>query len=137
MTTSDPVSEPGSGGRPAHPERPLGVTIIAILAAIGGVLGLLASLAILGVLGAVGGLGTLFVLLALVVSIVSLVFAYGAWTLQPWAWTLGIVLEVLAVINGLYAVARGDASAIISIAIAGVILWYLFQPDVKRAFGRT
>lgn len=137
MTTSDPVSERSSGGSPARTERPLGVTIIAILAAIGGVFGLLASLAILGVLGAAGGLGMLFFLLALVVSIVSLVFAYGAWTLQPWAWTLGIVLEVLAVINGLYAVASGDASAIISIAIAGVILWYLFQPDVKGAFGRS
>ena len=26
---------------------------------------------------------------------------------------------------------------VISIAIAGVILWYLFQPHVKAAFGRA
>ena len=122
---------------PAVAERPLGVTIIAILAGLGGVLGLLAALTLLSVIGLVGGLGTFFFVLAMVVAIVSLVFAYGAWTLQPWAWTLGIVLQALAVVNALYAIADGDTSGIVSLLIAGVILWYLFQPDVKAAFGRS
>lgn len=126
---------------PASPVRgrPLGVTIIAVLAAIGGVLGLVASLAVLGVLAGVGfaGLGLIFFLLGFVVSAVSLVFAYGAWTLKPWAWTLGIVLEGLAIINGLYGLSDGRSGAIVSIAIAAVILWYLFRPEVKAAFGRA
>ena len=135
LTPADPTPSP----RPSSgaPERPLGVTIIAILAGLGGVLGLLGAVTFLSVFGAVGGLGTFFLVLALVVAIVSLIFAYGAWTLQPWAWTMGIVLEALAVVSALYAIADGDTSGIISVLIAGVILWYLFQPDVKAAFGRS
>jgi hypothetical protein len=141
-TTEPPPTDPVSPNvppptAPTAAERPLGVTIIAILAALGGVLGLLAALTLLSVIGLVGGLGTFFFLLALVVAIVSLVFAYGAWTLQPWAWTMGIVLQGLAVVNALYAIADGDTSGIVSLVIAGVILWYLFQPEVKAAFGRT
>jgi hypothetical protein len=143
MTTVEPPPADPVPPSPRPPSaatagvRPLGVTVIAILAGLGGVLGLLAALTLLSVIGLVGGLGTFFFLLALVVAIVSLVFAYGAWTLQPWAWTMGIVLEALAVVNALYAIADGDSSGVISLLIAGVILWYLFQPDVKAAFGRT
>jgi hypothetical protein len=136
-TPTNPVPPPVPLAAPAPAERPLGVTVIAILAGLGGVLGLLATLTLLGAVGLIGGLGTFFFLLALAVAIVSLVFAYGAWTLQPWAWTLGIVLEALAAVNALYAIADGDTSGIVSLLIAGVILWYLFQPDVKAAFGRT
>src|SRR3712207_1825572 len=69
-------------------QRPLGITILAILAAVAGVLGLLGSLTLLGF-----GLG-IYGLLFLVLSVVYLVFAYGAWTLKPWAWTLGVGLSV-------------------------------------------
>lgn len=122
---------------PTRVERPLGVTIIAVLAAIGGLFGLIGSLAIFSLLAASGGIFVVYALMTLAVSILSLVFAYGAWTLQPWAWTLGVVLEAVAVALGVYSLVDGDASAIVSIALAGIVLWYLFQPSVKAAFGRT
>jgi len=141
MTSTDPSpTDPAPPAQPpasARAERPLGVTIIAVLAGLAGVLGLIAAVTLLTVVGAFGGLGTLFFVLALVVSIVSLIFAYGAWTLQPWAWTMGVVLQALAIVNALYAITDGDTSGIISILIAVVILWYLFQAEVKAAFGRT
>ena len=125
-------------------ERPLGVTIIAVLAAIGGAVGVLGALAAMSVLtsfgglaGSIGGFATIVVFIALGTAVVSLVFAYGAWTLQPWAWTLGVVLEVISGITALYQLADGQSSAVITVAIAAVILWYLFQPQVKAAFGQT
>lgn len=129
--------------------RPTGITILAVLAAIFGVLGLLGSLAVVGL----GGLGfglvgaanagiffTLFGLAGLVLSIVELAFAYGAWTLKPWAWQLGLyasganaALAVLNLVLGWSVI----TSAVISVAIAGVIIYYLMTPDVKRAFGKA
>ena len=126
---------------PTTRERPLGVTILAILAAIGGILGLLASLAVLGISGAAGvGGGVLWGVIGLALAVASLAFAYGAWSLQPWAWPLGVGISVLNVLLALYSFVTFDGGIVgllISLAINGVILYYLFQPDVKAAFGRT
>jgi hypothetical protein len=121
-------------------ERPLGVTILAILAAIGGVLGLLGSLAFLGILGSGGALFMVAGLALLVISVLYLAFAYGAWTLQPWGWALGVGLAVASIVLTLLQLTQNMTtigSALISIVISGVILYYLFQPDVKAAFGRS
>jgi uncharacterized membrane protein (DUF2068 family) len=112
------------------------------------VLGLLGGLLALGLTGAVaagtgnGGLAGLVGIvgiLALLQGVLALAFAYGAWTLNPWAWTLGIVafgislaLSVLNIVSG------GDISSqAVSIVIGIVILYYLFTPAVKQAFGRA
>jgi hypothetical protein len=133
------------GGRPT---RPTGISVIAILAAIsgvfavvgglaffgmgmvGGAMGLMAGrpgLALLGPLGAFGGV------LILALGVVYLYTAYGAWTLQPWAWTwmlaISIVGFALAVVN-----LRGS---VLSLFINGVIIYYLYTPAVKSAFGRS
>ena len=128
-------------------QRPTGVTVLAILAAIGGVFGILGGLALVGFGGvaaaggvAGGGLATIVGLLLLAYGVLALVLAYGFWTLKPWAWTLGVGLQAAGiVINILQFVndSRQLVSAIVSIAISALILWYLFQPHVKAAFGRT
>ena len=134
--------------QPSNRVRPSGVTVLAVLAAIGGVLGILGGLLAMGLTGAVaagtgnGGLAGLvgiLGILALVQGALALAFAYGAWTLKPWAWTLGIIafgislaLNVLNIIDG------GDISRqAVSIVIGIVILYYLFTPAVKQAFGRA
>ena len=137
-----------------NPLRPSGITILAILAAIGGVLGLLGGICLItggallgGVLGASGasaagvGLGFFGVLgglLILATGVLDLAFAYGAWMLMPWAWMLGIVAEGVALLSALLGLLNGGSffSFLLSAAIAGAILYYLFTPEVKRAFGR-
>jgi uncharacterized membrane protein (DUF2068 family) len=128
-------------------QRPTGVTVMAILAFIGGIFGILGGLALVGFGGIIaasgvagGGLASVLGVLLLVYGVLALVLGYGFWTLQPWAWTLGvglqgagIVINVLQFIND----STQLVSAIVSIAISAVILWYLFQPHVKAAFGRT
>lgn len=139
--TPPPGTTPPPGAPPpATAGRPLGITILAILAAIAGVLGLLGSLLILGLLMAAGGIFLILGLVSLVLSILYLMFAYGAWTLKPWAWTLGVGLSVASIVLTLIGLTQGTqelVGALISLVISGVILYYLFQPDIKAAFGRA
>jgi uncharacterized membrane protein (DUF2068 family) len=127
-------------------QRPTGITVMAVLSAIGGVFGLLASLALLGLGAAVsatsglGGLAFIAGIIILAYSVLSLVLAYGFWTLKPWAWPLGIGVQVLGIIQAVLQFMDNSSnviSLVISLAIAGVILWYLYQPHVKAAFGRA
>ena len=127
-------------------QRPTGITIIAVLSAIGGVLGLLAGIALLtvgaatGVTAGLGGFVAIGGLVVIAYSVLSLILAYGFWTLLSWAWPLGVGVEVLGVVQAILQFmndSRQVVSLVISVAIAAVILWYLFQPHVKAAFGRT
>ena len=117
--------------QPSTRERPLGITILAILAAIAGVIGLITYLPAIG-LGALAIIG-------LVLAIVYLAFAYGAWTLQAWGWTLGVALAAVGILFALFWLTQGAdvVTTLVNIVIPAVILYYLFQPDVKAAFGRT
>lgn len=130
---------------PTGRTRPQGVTILAILAAISGVLGLFGGVVLLGLGGLAaagapaGGLVLIGAIIVLVASVLALAFAYGAWTLKPWAWTLGIAAEVLSLVSSGVAIVGGGSitNQIFSIVIAVAILYYLFTPNVKAAFGRT
>ena len=137
-------------------QRPQGITILAVLAAIGGVLGLFGAIGLFGlgalsgaILGAageagqgfmVGGFAIFWALVTLVMAAADLLFAYGAWFLKPWAWMLGIGVEGAAVLVALVNWIGGNGgffSFLISAAIAGVIIYYLMTPEIKRAFGRV
>ena len=77
------------------------------------------------------------------VAIAQLAFAYGAWTLQPWAWSLGVVLSLVNIVWSVVgALGSGDIVSgligqAISIAISVAILYYLNTPAVKAAFGKS
>ena len=146
---TDPINPPPSSPAPrSGTARPTGITILAVLSAIGGVLSILGGIALVG-LGGLGaastgqaalfGMGAIFGLLLLASGIASLAFAYGAWTLQPWAWTLGVALQIISLVLAvLTIVGGGDISGqIISVAIAAIILYYLMQPSIKAVFGRA
>ena len=127
-------------------QRPMGVTILAVLAAIGGVLGVLAGLALLALsttsndlaIGALSGLLPILALVTIALSVLELVFAYGAWGLKPWAWMLGIVLEVVSIVVYILEFRSSTGtSTIVDIVIAGIIIYYLYRPHVRAAFGQT
>ena len=40
-------------------------------------------------------------------------FAWGAWGLQPWAWTLGIAVQAVAIVLGLVYLINGDFGPVI------------------------
>jgi len=124
----------------------MGVTVLAILAAISGVFAILGGLTIMTAGAAVGaasgsaGFGALSAVVGAVIlieGIAYLGFAWGAGGLKPWAWTLGIVLSAGSIVLGLFSLINGQFSAILTIAIAAAITYYLFTPEVKAAFGRS
>jgi hypothetical protein len=136
-------------------QRPTGITILAVLAFIGGILGICGSLS--GIVGgsflgglaasvgasnasALGGLIAVYSIVALAFAVADLVFGFGAWTLKPWAWMLGMVLFGLNIVFQLVALLAGwttFGAALIPVVIGGIIIYYLLTPDVKKAFGRA
>ena len=135
--------------------RPQGVTILAVLALIGGIFGVIGGLGLMmggalfgGMIGgaagaAVGSMGFIYGIILLGLSIADLAFAYGAWTLKPWAWALGIIAAIANLLFiGVRVVTGGDimsalVASAISIVIWAVVLYYLTTPNVKTAFGRA
>jgi hypothetical protein len=132
-------------------QRPTGVTILAILSAIGGVFSILAGVALLGLgalagsagAGDLGGLTAIFGIVFLALGVAELALAYGFWGLKPWAWTLGIALAVISlaliVIQAVLSnnIVGSLTGSIVSIVIWAVVIWYLWQPQIKAAFGRS
>ncbi len=117
--------------------RPTGITILAVLAAIGGVFGLLGGFGVLFVGGVVSS-GAVIVLglCALAYAGLLIAFAYGAWTLKPWAWALGVAVAIFGIVVAILQVILGGSSIfsqIISIVIDGAILYYLNQPAHQGA----
>ena len=129
-------------------QRPTGITVLAILAVIGGLLGLCGSVTLFGLggLGAMAGevssgiMASLFGAVGVVSAVLYLAFGFGAWTLKPWAWLLGIIGAGLAIVTNLLSLITGNATivtALISLIVPGIILWYLFRPEIKAVFGRA
>jgi uncharacterized membrane protein HdeD (DUF308 family) len=139
--------------------RPTGITILAILAAISGAFSILAGLgyvagaplipaAAIGtvaadIAGPLKAIATVIGIFWLVVGIAQLAFAYGAWTLKPWAWMLGLVIEGSSILlTFIVGVMAGDLAAtltasLIPLAVAILIIAYLLSASVKTAFGRA
>jgi len=127
----------------------MGITIIAILCFIAGIIRVLSACWIFsvgtmsaGALSSVNlAIGAILAgILTVAVALAYLALGYGAWTLQPWAWTVGMVIVVASLIVSLLSILFGTntlAIEIVSIIVAGVLLYYLNTPGVKAAFGRA
>jgi uncharacterized membrane protein (DUF2068 family) len=109
--------------------RPLGITVIAIIVAIYGILAVLGGITLLGVSATAG-------VFTLILAVMELVLAWGLWNLRSWAFWATVVVEVLSLVNSIYALALGNSfDAFISILIALAVLIYLFaDPNVRAAF---
>jgi uncharacterized membrane protein HdeD (DUF308 family) len=107
--------------------RPLGVTIIAILTLIGGLIFLASGIPLLII-----GIGIILVAL----GIAYLVMAYGLWNGKGWAWTITLILSVIGIIVAIVSIAAGNVAAIINVIIHGVVIYYLYRPNVKAFFGK-
>jgi len=144
-------------------ERPVGVTVIAVLDFIGAGFLVLAALAMMllgGVmaarmangmpLGMLGGAGLAVVaVFCLGFAVLGVVIGVGLLKLQNWARVVTIVLTGLGALFAVLGLLGGVMSPgmmfggglivrqIVTLAIDGWILWYMFQPHVKQAFGTT
>jgi hypothetical protein len=115
--------------------RPLGVTIVAILMAINGISLIVSGATAAGLIAVpfVGAVG--FVLIA--IGIAFLGVAWGLITGKGWAWIVTVILSIIAIISSIISIASGHFGAVIHLILSGVILYYMYRPDVKSYFGRT
>jgi hypothetical protein len=141
-------------------QRPTGVTILAVLAFIAaGFLVLAALFSLLGGavlsslsssgMGMVAGMGVAVIaVLLLIVAVVEAAIGFGLWKLRNWARVVTIVLVGLNLLGAVFSIISPFAHIhvffflflirrLVLIAIDAWILWYLFQPHVKQAFGTT
>jgi uncharacterized membrane protein YeaQ/YmgE (transglycosylase-associated protein family) len=128
-------------------DRPLGITLLAILAIVGAAVFLFAA-RIWIVIEEVEGPHLLVAAAIAVLAALFLVFAVGAWTLQRWAWPLGVgigiativvlslmLLQEMTNIIDEAPMLEIMSGGIIGVAVVGLIV--LRRPEVRAAFGRT
>jgi uncharacterized membrane protein HdeD (DUF308 family) len=146
--------------------RPLGITIIAILTIIDGIAFLASGIAAVTVapflfgvdinnnnvppatgtstLGSVTIPDTLLVGMSivtgaaiLILGIAYFVMAYGLLKAKGWAWTITVVLSCIGIALGFVSIVTGHIGSIFSVVINGLILYYIYRPNVKSFFGKT
>ena len=124
--------------------RPLGVTIVAILMIIEGIfliLGGIAGIAVGGIiadeLGIAGGAIIAASSVGLALGIAGLFIAWGLISGKGWAWIITIIITIIMAIVNIISIASGRYEHLFGLIINGVILYYMYRPQVKAYFGRT
>jgi hypothetical protein len=119
-------------------ERPLGVTIIGILWIIGGLLLLMSGIGAATFGGLLlGPTGTAFGAVFILLGLFNIIIGIGCFTGWSWVWTIGVILTLISLLNAIYAIFTIGWGALLSLLIAVIILYYLFQPNVKAYFGKA
>jgi hypothetical protein len=75
----------------------------------------------------------------IVLGFVSLRVAFGLFKGKRWAWKATLVLSLIWIGAAIFtSLTGGTAAGVVPvILISGVILYFLFRPNVKEYFGRT
>ena len=139
--------------------RPGGVTIMAIIAGIAGAIDVATGLGDIAIGGGLltdlgfganlDGIMTVVGVVLVIVGILGLTAASGLWRLSDTGWLLARLWASVCIVTGLVgaglsvlgdtigsqilAVAAGSA---VPAVLAAIVLWYLYTPDVKKAFRR-
>ena len=134
--------------------RPTGATVISVIDGIIGVLALLAGLLFMVGMSVVGGLannstdtqglggvfagvGIVFGVIIILIGVLYLAIAYGVWKGCGWSWMLGMVVSIIAIVFGVLGLSGGvSLGSLISLALPVVVVYFLWQPEVKRWLGR-
>ena len=101
-----------------------------------------------------GGVGVAIGAIVLAVGVGYLIVSYGLLKGKGWAWIVTVILTIIAIavqiVSGITAsmfnasfiddtnsFVTGIIAQIVGIAINGVILYYLYRPNVKAFFGKS
>jgi hypothetical protein len=70
------------------------------------------------------------------IGIACFVLAWGLFKGKGWAWIITVILAIITIVFGIFALVGGGFVNIINMIIGGVILYYLYRPNVKAYFGK-
>jgi hypothetical protein len=120
-------------------ERPAGVTILGFLWIIIGLFLLFSGIIGGTVTSCTGipGLGDTIGIFIFIIGVVDLILGIGCFMAWPWVWMVGVLFSAVSILTGLASLVTNGLIALIGIIIAVIILYYLYQPGVKRYFGKT
>jgi hypothetical protein len=148
-------------------KRPLGVTIVSILMIVNGIIlvggGVWAAYFIPNLItpqltgdlsnltagnqlspqisttitGAIVGVVMVTAGIAIALGIVSFVLSLGLLKGKGWSWIITVILAIISLVFSIIGLASGSIPNIISIIINGVILYYMYRPEIKSYFGRV
>jgi hypothetical protein len=141
------MQQPASRSPGPRRKRDIGLMMLAFLAAMDGLFDAVAGATLLGAGHAngastvmSGGIATLVGMILLVFAFLLLSLGYGLWLMRPWAWSLGVGLEVANILLALGRAAGGREAipgVLLTLLLAGTILYYLWQRPVRAIFGRS
>ncbi len=140
--------------------RPMGVTVMAVVAVLAGIMDILAGLGDIGIGGGIltkigygttlDGIMMIVGVVLVAVGVLGLVSGFGLWREREWAWLVARLWASLCIIVGLVSaglslfgttltseIIAAIGAALVPAVAGAVVLWYLYQPQVKAAFGRT
>jgi hypothetical protein len=139
--------------------RPLGVTVVAILAIINGTIlvvgGVVALYFVPNIItsqmsdtlsNATDANGFTSAIITIVYIVGSVTIALGlAWlgltwglfTGKGWAWLITVILAIISVVFSVIGIGTASVTSIPTLIINGVILYYMFRPNIKSYFGRV
>jgi hypothetical protein len=140
--------------------RPTGVAVMAVIAVIAGIVDIATGVANIafggGFLSNVGFGATLDGIMMAVgvvlvlVGVLALATGFGLWSRRNWAWLVTRLWASLCVVVGLVSaglslfgdnltseISAAIVGALVPAVLAIVVLWYLYRPNVKAAFGRA
>jgi len=69
-------------------------------------------------------------------GVAYLVMAYGLWRGKRWAWTITMILSLVGIAVGAVSIVSGNVAAVFTLIINGIVLYYLYRPQVKVFFGK-
>jgi len=136
------------------------VTILAAVAAIVGITNILAGLGDVGIAGGflsdhgfgdnIDSIMTVVGVVLVAVGVLGLATAFGLWSERNWAWLIARLWASVCIVAGLVGAGVSLLSDTLTSTILGsmigstgtaivaaLVLWYLYQPHVKAAFGRA
>ena len=140
--------------------RPTGVLVLAVVAVVVGVTDILTGLGDIGIAGGflsdhgfgetLDGIMNVVGIALVAVGVLGLATGIGLWRGQNWAWVITRLWASVCIVAGVVGVGVSLLSDTLTSQILGTIigstgtaivaagvLWYLYRPSVKAAFGRS
>jgi hypothetical protein len=71
------------------------------------------------------------------IGIFSFIIAYGLFKGKSSAWKLTVIVSILSIAVNAVSIAIGNTIGIANIVINGIILYYLYRPNVRAYFVKS
>ena len=86
------------------------------------------------VLFAVGGFIGILGATMIALGLADFVVAWGLWKGKGWAWIVTIIINIISAVLNIISIVAGSLGSIGGLIINGIIVYYLYRPNVKSYF---